>query len=103
MNINNYNQISFGQKVPTGALLKIGGGVYDYDDAKTICTLLDKKFPGHVGYYKKATQHVKNIAEKNNNINQIFDSINDISNKNDKLAIIRKIVMKIGKEIDVKV
>ena len=101
MMINNYNNISFGQKVPTSSLLKIGAGIYDFNDAKALSILSDDRFPGHVGYYKKAQNFVRNIAEKNEDINSLIESINSLNSKNDKLSVIRKTVIQLGKEVDV--
>ena len=95
------NNISFGQKVPTASLLKMGTGVFDYNDAKTLCLLFDDRFPGHVGYYKKAQNFANKIAQKNENINKIFESINAVESKNNKLAVIDKLTKQLGKEIDV--
>lgn len=103
MMINNYNNISFGQKVPTSALLKVGAGIYDFDDAKALSLISDKRFPGHVGYYKKAVNFVRNITEKNEDINNMMKSINNLQSKENKLEVIRKMVMQLGKEIDVTV
>jgi len=101
MNISNYNNISFGQKVPTASLLKMGAGVYDFEDARNLCSFIDNRFPGNVGYYKKAVKYANSIAQKNENVSQMLESLKELPSKKDKLTVIRKMVMATGSEIDV--
>lgn len=101
MQIHSYNNISFGQKVPTVPLLKMGAEIYDYEAAKNFCMVFDRRFPGHVGYFKKAVGFVQNIIVKNPDITKIINSIKSIEGKEKQIAQINKIASKMGKEIDV--
>ena len=101
MRIENNININFGQKIPTSTLFKVGTGIFDFNDAKTLCVTFDDKFPGHVGYYKKALNLTNNIANKNEQVSQMIKSVNELNSKNDKLKVIGKIVETVGNEIDV--
>ena len=102
MNINNsYNNLYFGQKVPTSSLLKMGSGIYSYDDAKNLCNSFDKKFPGHVGYYKKAMNYIEVIGNKNPHVRNILNNICYLQGKNKKLDEISRMTKELGQEIDV--
>ena len=101
MEIRKCNNVSFGHKVPTVPLLKIGAGIFNYNDAKSLCLAFDNKFPGHVGYYRKALGFVDNITQKNEDIKNKIDALNCYDSKSDKLAVIKNFVSKLGKEIDV--
>lgn len=96
----NYNT-SFGHKVPTNSLLKMGSGIFSYEDARELCYSFDKKFPGHVGYYKKAIKHSENIGQKNPNINKILSEIKAQPDKISKLKKIEEYTRQLGSEIDV--
>jgi len=101
MKIRKCNNVSFEHKVPTAPLLKIGAGIFNYNDAKSLCLAFDNKFPGHVGYYRKALGLAENIAQKNEGIKNKIDALNSYDSKRDKLAVIKNFVSKLGKEIDV--
>lgn len=102
MNINNnYNTINFGQKIPTSPFLKIGSGLFDYEAAKNLCQTFDKKFPGHVSYYKRAQKHAENIGQKNPHLKNILTNIINLREKNKKLQEINRLTKELGEEIDV--
>lgn len=99
-NTINYN-VSFGQKVPTASLLKIGGEIFSYPEAKSFCEIFDKKFPGHIGYHKKSQNFVKNIADKNPQLKEIISNISKCADKKEKLSKIATYTKQLGEEIDV--
>jgi len=102
MNINNnYNTVNFGQKIPTSSFLKIGSGIFSFEDAKNLCHSFDTKFPGHVGYYKNALRYVENINHKNPKLKDFLTKISCFSDKNIKLKEIERLTKKLGEEIDV--
>ncbi len=105
MNIsNNYNNnIYFSQKVPTSPLLKMGSGIFNYEDAKNLCHVFDQRFPGHIGYYQKALHYVEMIRHKNPEITEVLTNITRKYDKNDRLKEIARYTQKLGEEIDVKV
>ncbi len=85
MKVDFGNNINFGHKIPTTSFLKMGSGIFDYNDAKNLCMAFDTKFPGHVGYYQKALKHVANIEKKNTNFRQIFLDIGHYIDRKSKL------------------
>lgn len=97
----NYNNINFGQKIPTSPFLKIGSGIFNFEDAKNLCQLFDKKFPGNVSYYKRAQKHAENIGQKNPNLKNILDNISRIEENKNKLKEINRFIKELGEEIDV--
>ena len=99
--INNYNNINFGQKIPTSSFLKMGSGIFDYNDAKNLCSSFDQKFPGNVGYYKKALNYVEIIENQNPYIKNILNKICLLNENNLKLKEIEQLTKEIGEEIDV--
>lgn len=102
MNVNNnYNNINFGQKIPTSSFLKMSSGIFDFEDAKNLCMAFDKKFPGHIGYYQKALKHVANIQKKNADLHPIFIDLGHYMDKNSKLRRISELTKELGEEIDV--
>lgn len=103
MKVQNNTNIYFGQKVPTKPLLRIGAGIFNYEDAKALCMSFDPRFPGHTGYYKKAVDFAQNIARKNPEIEEIFNDLGKIGNEKQKIFKILCLSEKLGKEIDLKV
>ncbi len=102
MNINNnYNTINFGQKIPTSSFLKIGSGIFNFEDAKNLCQTFDKKCPGHISYYKRAQQHAENIGQKNPHLKNILTNISHLIENNKKLQEINRLTKELGEEIDV--
>jgi len=102
MNINaDYNNINFGQKIPTVPFLKMGSGIFDYEEAKKLCHVFDQKFPGHVGYYQKALHHVENIERRNPHLKHILNDIHYLKGKQEKLDAITRFAKELGEEIDV--
>ena len=102
MNINNnYHSINFGQKIPTSSFLKMGAGIFDFEDAKNLCQVFDNKFPGHVGYYKNALHYVDMIEHKNPQFVDILTYLSALRGKERKLEEIAKLTKKFGEEIDV--
>ena len=99
--INNYNNINFGQKIPTSSFLKMGSGIFSFEDAKKLCQTFDQKFPGHVGYYKNALNYVSMIERKNPHLKQFLNNISILSDKNLKLEEIERLSKELGEEIDV--
>lgn len=97
---NNNNNINFGQKFPTSSLLKMGSGIFDFEDAKRVCHAVDDKFPGHVGYYQKALHYLENIRLKNPDIRDLLAEITKNPIKEDRKKEISKIVKTLGEEID---
>lgn len=97
----NYNNINFGQKIPTSPFLKIGSGIFNFEDAKNLCQVFDKKFPGNVSYYKRAQKHAENIGQKNPNLKNILDNISRIEENKNKLKEINRFIKELGEEIDV--
>lgn len=102
MNINaDYNSINFGQKIPTSSFLKMGSGIFSFEDAKKLCHSFDTKFPGHVGYYKNALHYVENINHKNPELKDFLIKISRFSDKNIRLKEIERLTKELGEEIDV--
>lgn len=99
--INNYNNINFGQKIPTSSFLKMGSGIFDYNDAKKLCNTFDQKFPGNAGYYKKALHYVEIIENQNPYIKNILNKIWLLREKELKLNEIEHLTKELGEEIDV--
>lgn len=102
MNIQtNYYNINFGQKIPTSPFLKIGAGIFNFEDAKNLCQVFDKKFPGHVSYYKRAQKHAENIGQKNPHLKNILDNISRMEENKSKLKEINRLTKELGEEIDI--
>ena len=101
MKVDFGNNINFGHKIPTASFLKMGSGIFDYNDAKNLCMAFDTKFPGHVGYYQKALKHVANIEKKNTNFHQIFLDIGHYMDRKSKLGRVAELTKELGQEIDV--
>ena len=99
--VSNYNSIYFGQKIPTSSFLKMGAGIFSFEDAKKLCLIFDQKFPGHVGYYKNALNYVRMIERKNPHLKQFLNNISILSDKNLKLEKIERLSKELGEEIDV--
>ena len=97
----NYNNINFGQKIPNSPFLKIGSGIFNFEDAKNLCQVFDRKFPGNVSYYKRAQKHAENIGQKNPNLKNILDNISRIEENKNKLKEINRFIKELGEEIDV--
>lgn len=98
---NNINSINFGQKVQTRPLLRIGSGIFNFEDAKSFCNSIEEKFPGNMGYYRKARNIIDRIKAKNPQINEILSKTESISNPKEKLSEISKQATALGEEIDV--
>ena len=98
---NNYNSINFGQKIPTYSFLKMGSGIFSFEDAKNLCQAFDKEFPGHIGYYKHALHYVDVIEHKNPELRDVLIHITSFKDKHRKLEEIAKLAKKFGEEIDV--
>ena len=58
MNIQYNNNLHFGQKLPTKALLKSALEIHDFEDAKLLNLSMGTKYSGKVSFYIRA----KNIA-----------------------------------------
>ena len=102
MNINNnYNNINFGQKIPTSSFFKMGSGIFIFEDAKNLCQVFNDKFPGHIGYYKNALHYVDVIEHKNPQLGDILLYLTTLKSKERKLEEIAKLTKKFGEEMDV--
>lgn len=102
MNINNnYNNINFGQKIPTSSFFKMGSGIFSFEDAKNLCNAFEVKFPGHVGYYRNALHYVEKIEHRNPDLRELVHNIAKLQQKKLKLEEIEKITKALGEEIDV--
>lgn len=100
MNIQNNKNITFGQLIPTKALLKSALGIHKFEDAKILNQSVGIKAPGHQGYHKRASLIASNAVEKNKNIQEILYKLKKLTPEQQEKEIIN-LVSKIGEEIDI--
>lgn len=79
----------------------MGSNIFSFEDARNLCNTFDQKFPGHVGYHKKALHYVEIIENKNPYIKNILNRICLLQENNLKLKEIEQLTKEIGEEIDV--
>ena len=101
MKIENQNQISFGQVVPTEALLKSALGIHKFEDAKILNQSMGIKYSGHVSFYKRAITISENILSKNPEIKDLIQKLKSESSLEQQLKSIKLAVKNIGENIDV--
>ena len=75
--------------------------MFNFEDAKNLCQTFDKKFPGHISYYKRARQHAEDIGQKNPHLKNILINISCLAENNKKLQEINRLIRELGPEIDV--
>lgn len=103
MNINNKNNIQFGQYIPSSLLFKCALNPPKYEDSKNLCQAIDNRFPGFVGFVGKARIYVTNIKNKNPEIANIINRIDKIQNPQTRQLEMQKAVKELGDFIDVNI
>ena len=102
MDIQNNTNINFGQLIPTKPLLKSALKIHDYDEGKALSLSITTKFPGNIGYYKRAINIADNIISKNPELEKINEEIKQLPQQS-QAAEIDKFVNKLGKNIDINI
>ena len=74
---NSQNQINFGQKVPTKALLKSALQKQNFEEAKELNLSLGVKFSGHIGFHKRALLIAENACKKNKKIQEMVNHLKE--------------------------
>ena len=101
MKVESQNQISFGQVVPTEALLKSALGIHKFEDAKTLNESMGIKYSGHVSFYKRAVSISENILSKNPELAELIQRLKSESSLEQQLKSIKLAVKNIGENVDV--
>ena len=74
---NSQNQINFGQKVPTKALLKSALQKQNFEEAKELNLSLGVKFSGHIGFHKRAVLIAQNACKKNKSLQELVTRLKE--------------------------
>lgn len=101
MKIKNELKISFGQLVPTEALLKSALGIHKFEDAKILNQSMGIKYSGHVSFYKRAVTISENILSKNPKIKDLVLKLKSENSLEQQLKSIKLAVENIGENVDV--
>lgn len=74
---NSQNQINFGQKVPTKALLKSALQKQNFEEAKELNLSLGVKFSGHIGFHKRALLIAEKACKKNKFLQELVTRLKE--------------------------
>ena len=101
MKVTNQNKISFGQAVPTEALLKSALGIHKFEDAKILNQSMGVMYSGHIGFHKRAVSISENILSKNPEIAELIQKLKSENSLKQQLKSIKLAVKNIGENVDV--
>lgn len=102
MNTKNNTHTYFGQLLPAKPLLKSALQIHTYEEGKALSLSISNKFPGNIGYYKKAVCIANDIISKNPELENFITEIKQLPQQSQTTEV-DKFVSKFGQTIDVNI
>ena len=99
---NNYN-ISFGQIIPTRLLLRCSLDTFRYQDVKNLVLSQDSRFPGNLGYARKAMRIVDGAIQKNKFIADFVERLKKMPSEKKQEHAIEAFIAKHGINLDIEI